>query len=71
MSSGHFNLAQHCTGGWPAASPQTEQESPWVENLRFEGHYPNSLHPPHLLRGGGKVSEATTKKAEPTYARSG
>ena len=36
-----------------------------------EGHQPNSLHPSHLLGGGGKVSKVAIKKTKSSYAGSG
>ena len=37
----------------------------------YEGYQPSSLHPSHLLGGGGKVNKAAVEKTKSSYAGSG
>ena len=71
MSSSDFFTIKQSTRGQFASNPPQEQESNRMEDLRFERHQLDRMHPSYLLRRGIESGLIATEETESAYARGG
>ena len=65
LSSSDFFTIEQSTGGQSASNPLQEQERNRMEDLRFERHQPDNMHPSYLLRDESKAVRQPQRRLNP------